>query len=580
MSEKNTKSHIVLTTADHSRSFVSEFYKSENALNSNYSLKIQEYGNPASVHIPCPIDCWWSPRSALITTYTVFEKNWKILYSMEGPQYYPILKQQLNSNVALATTSLRSDVPVPYIGNIFDMQRVAPSVFESGKNRASFIATNCNSKNNREEIVKELMKHYPVDSLASCLNNMATTIKKSRNWGLNKKTIMQKYKFHLAFENQCDIDYVTEKVWIALMSGTLPIYYGAPNIKELVPSHSMIHYTDFSSVVSLVAHLKHIEQNASAFAFYHQWRDKPLEDFVIEKYKHTNEHIQCRICKWVASRDLNLTWNQHLQDFAYTQTDVKKIPRILHQTSKYWGESNTYIFRKECEYMYRNDSWSYMYWSDADINEFVFSIYPQYYNRWKVMSPYIRKVDTVRYLWMHHFGGIYLDADAECIRTATSFVRGMPQQPTAWLGGYPEPFFLMSTPGNSFWTFVVDNILNVWSHIGTRQSSGPQGLNRWAEEWVRANGLHAVQLFSMQDPQELRAIDDRRGDPSWRWYIQASKFYNFTNRTAHKIGFLPNEVVDPTACFKHEQYHCTKYEHCVTIKDALFIHHCQGSHGI
>jgi len=46
---------------------------------------------------------------------------------------------------------------------------------------------------------------------------------------------MKQYLFHLAFENQNTNDYITEKLWNTLKSGTIPIYWGTRNIVEHLP---------------------------------------------------------------------------------------------------------------------------------------------------------------------------------------------------------------------------------------------------------------------------------------------------------------------------------------------------------
>ena len=77
----------------------------------------------------------------------------------------------------------------------------APQVqFSKGIKAAVFLARNCGSKNNREKLVKELTSsEFRVDSLSSCLNNRKAPP------GVNlkdKKQVMSKYLFYLAFENQ------------------------------------------------------------------------------------------------------------------------------------------------------------------------------------------------------------------------------------------------------------------------------------------------------------------------------------------------------------------------------------------
>lgn len=51
----------------------------------------------------------------------------------------------------------------------------------------------------------------------------------------SKMALYGHYKFVIAFENSCVEDYVTEKFFDPLLVGAVPIYFGAPNIDELVP---------------------------------------------------------------------------------------------------------------------------------------------------------------------------------------------------------------------------------------------------------------------------------------------------------------------------------------------------------
>ena len=48
-----------------------------------------------------------------------------------------------------------------------------------------------------------------------------------------------------------------------------------------------------------------------------------------------------------------------------------------------------------------------MFWDDAALDGFIRSKYPAYYNRtWSIMHPLIKKLDTSRYMLMHHYGGV------------------------------------------------------------------------------------------------------------------------------------------------------------------------------
>ena len=117
-------------------------------------------------------------------------------------------------------------------------------------------------------------------------------------------------------------DYITEKLWGALESGTLPVYYGAPNVKEHVPPNSIIVVQDFADTASLANYLKQVATNKTMYDFYHTWRTKPLPKSFLDKYRMTDTHSSCRMCRWVHAKKHGLGWNHIRQEIV----DLK-IPR-------------------------------------------------------------------------------------------------------------------------------------------------------------------------------------------------------------------------------------------------------------
>lgn len=262
------------------------------------------------------------------------------------------------------------------------------------------------------------------------------------------------------------------------------------------------------------------------------------------------------------------------------QSGEYTIPKILHKTSKSLLESDIQTsFFKECEEMYVNDGWEVKLWYDDDIDTFVSDNYPQYYLRFKEITPKIKQIDAVRYLFMYHYGGIYTDMDAECIRPASRFVDGIEKGQTAWLAGYPEPFFLMSTVSNEFWIFAFELILRDWKKYNVRSTAGPQGLNRMAKAYVALKGSDAIRPFVMHDQSECDTIEPKGdvvcGQPTFRWIEAKDSFQPSQFPVQSKIGFIPNKIVDPTACLSRIG-NC-KNGHChdrVDVKPFLFVHHC------
>lgn len=139
------------------------------------------------------------------------------------------------------------------------------------------------------------MKHIKVDSYGKCMHNKVSTIvvftffsninlpqdfPEGDHGGKTKLDTMARYKFYLAFENNNNVDYVTEKYFQALMMGTVPgkgnilfvtkfdriwpflVYMGAPNIDTFKPApHSIIKVTDFESPKELAEYLTLLDKN-------------------------------------------------------------------------------------------------------------------------------------------------------------------------------------------------------------------------------------------------------------------------------------------------------------------------------
>lgn len=211
--------------------------------------------------------------------------------SMESEVYYPQLELRHRSPTHwIASTRFTSDVPLPYFSWAEYNIQATPEPFEKVRKAALFVARNCKSRSNRETIVKKLQQFMTVSSASMCLHNTA--------WDrTDKAALMRSYGLYLAFENSVVADYITEKLWGALAAGTIPVYYGAPNIHSHIPEGSAVVVTDFENVRALADHLVAILNNKTLYEMYHQWRRRPLQKWFYEKYNFTHTHSKCRVCQ-------------------------------------------------------------------------------------------------------------------------------------------------------------------------------------------------------------------------------------------------------------------------------------------
>lgn len=72
----------------------------------------------------------------------------------------------------------------------------------------------------------------------------------------DKLAVIKNYKFSLCYENcQGAKGYITEKIFDCFAAGTVPIYWGAPNICDYIPKECFIDKRDFATLEELYAYL-------------------------------------------------------------------------------------------------------------------------------------------------------------------------------------------------------------------------------------------------------------------------------------------------------------------------------------
>ena len=82
----------------------------------------------------------------------------------------------------------------------------------------------------------------------------------------------QHYTFILAFENALCDDYVTEKFFVPLQHGLIPVVLGGANYTRLAPAGSFVDALQFSGPAALAARLLWLLQRPAELERLRAWR--------------------------------------------------------------------------------------------------------------------------------------------------------------------------------------------------------------------------------------------------------------------------------------------------------------------
>lgn len=132
----------------------------------------------------------------------------------------------------------------------------------------------------RQEFCKELMKYKKVDCPGRVLNNMTDAIEaRDGNWYQGKLEFIKDYKFTIAFENISMPGMITEKLIQAFQVGTIPIYWGDPEVGKMFNTKAFINCHDYNSWEEIIERIKEVDNDDE------KYREMLLENPVLDSYK-------------------------------------------------------------------------------------------------------------------------------------------------------------------------------------------------------------------------------------------------------------------------------------------------------
>ena len=196
-----------------------------------------------------------------------------------------------------------STVPKPFFCENNLGQRVVemgqPDVPSGNRKLAAGIIRNCVKW--RADYLKELMKYIHIDQWGTCLKNTQGDFSKTRGRDFEKTKLgflaQNPYKFLISFENIVDADYITEKIYHAYLSRSIPIFYGDKAVFDMVPGNSSLIYANDYSPKELAELIKRIDSNDTLYRqYFTNWDLSKMYKF---HKQYCSEFFMCSICRKV-----------------------------------------------------------------------------------------------------------------------------------------------------------------------------------------------------------------------------------------------------------------------------------------
>ena len=216
-----------------------------------------------------------------------------VAWCMECEENYPWLKEQVVKELfdVWMTYHPDADVVLPYYDADY-AQRLLVTPEPKRADVCMFISSPVN-QSHRQEYLLELMKYLPIDSYGRWQRNRTLP---DDNGYRSKLEVMKRYRFTLAFENAIGVDYVTEKFYDPLVSGSVPVYLGAPNIDRYTPASSaFIDVRNYPDPKDLAEVIQDCCRDERKYARLFDWKKQPMNPEFVRLLKEQEKHPFLRL---------------------------------------------------------------------------------------------------------------------------------------------------------------------------------------------------------------------------------------------------------------------------------------------
>jgi len=251
------------------------------------------------------------PSMAGIRSVKKYPGQLWVAWSMESRVSYPLLadKSFMRKFDLRMTYERSADIWCPYLPprSVWDQALATPIPAKTAATSTVMLQSARFDLSGRNGFARELMAHIKIDSYGRFLNNRQ--LETEDRGHETKIALIGDYKFCLAFENAIAPDYVTEKFFEPFISGTVPVYRGAPNADLFAPGpNSFVDASKFSGPKELAEFLIYLDNNDDAYRRYFSWREAGLSAGLERLLSECDGEAFCRLCRILIGRKATYRW--------------------------------------------------------------------------------------------------------------------------------------------------------------------------------------------------------------------------------------------------------------------------------
>ena len=158
----------------------------------------------------------------------------------------------------------------------------------------------------RMDLVASITKYIPTTAMGSCtaegsapptaLPGCQREARGSQLIGMNKEKlcVYRRSRLALALENSYEDMYMTEKLWLPLLAGAVPVYAGAPQVKDWLPSpEAAIDLRSFPSTEEAVRYVQQVQSNETLWNYHTAWRKRPFSIRFLHLARKSLQSLYC-----------------------------------------------------------------------------------------------------------------------------------------------------------------------------------------------------------------------------------------------------------------------------------------------